>query len=82
MTSLARTLPDVAHGMTPRCRQDAKQKTTPALAVARVRTGCGMPSISDTLPESQQALRVIARFFSEHLELPSPQLRRAVLTRC
>nr|WP_244672299.1 hypothetical protein [Xanthomonas sp. D-36-1] len=65
-------MPDVAHGTTPCCREDAKQKTTPALAAARVRTGCGMPSISYTLPKSQQALRVIARFFSKHLKLPPP----------
>lgn len=29
--------------------------------------------LTKTLPESQQALRVIARFFSKHLELPPPQ---------
>ncbi|PPV07680.1 esterase [Xanthomonas bromi] len=29
--------------------------------------------LTDTLPESQQALRVIARCFSKHLALPPPQ---------
>lgn len=30
--------------------------------------------LTDTLPESQQALRVMARFFSKHLGLPPPPL--------
>ncbi len=33
--------------------------------------------LTDTLPESQQALRVMARFFSKHLGLPPPPLPAA-----